>query len=141
METVIYTSAAICEAPDLEAILEISRRNNAAAGLSGVLLFAEGNFIQALEGPKQALDATYERILADSRHRQIIELYRVSVTERNFPDWSMGCRKLSTPRAPGGAFDLTRSTLEEMKREGRGDDVFSLLKSFYRVAYRDAIAS
>lgn len=141
METVIYTSAATRAAPDLETILEASRRNNEAAGLTGVLLFAEGNFIQALEGPREALDATYDRILDDPRHRTIIELYRAPISARNFPDWSMGCRKLLTPRAPGAAFDLTRATLETMKRDGRGEDVFSLLKSFYKVAYRDAIAS
>lgn len=141
MEIIVYTSAALRAAPDLEDILEVSQRNNAENGLTGILLFAEGNFIQALEGPKEALDATYARIVADPRHRQIIDLFRAPLSARNFPDWSMGCHKLTTPRAPGGAFDLTRDSLEALRREGRGEEVFRLLKSFYKVAYRDAIAS
>lgn len=141
MEIVVYTSAALRAAPDLEGILEVSRRNNAANGLTGILLFAEGNFIQALEGPKEALDATYARIAADPRHRQIIDLFRAPLLARNFPDWSMGCHKLTTPHAPVGAFDLTRDSLEALHRQGRGEEVFSLLKSFYKVAFRDAMAS
>lgn len=141
MEVVVYTSAAQRAAPDLEGILEVSRRNNAQRGLTGVLLFAEGNFIQALEGPKDALDATYARIAADPRHRQIIDLFRTPISERHFPDWSMGCPKLTTPCAPGAAFDLTRTSLEALHNEGRGEEVFRLLKSFYKVAYPNMIAS
>ena len=129
LETVVYTSAATVEDPDLDAILEVSRRNNEAAGLTGVLLVAEGNFIQALEGPKAAIAEVYARIVADFRHRLVIELYRATIAERNFPDWSMGC-----------AFDLTRPSLEAISREGRGEEVFSLLKSFHKVAYRGSFA-
>ncbi len=137
MEIVVYASASTRASPDLEAILEASRRNNEANGLTGVLLFAEGNFIQALEGPTRPLDKIYAKIVVDNRHRQIIELYRMPIEERNFPGWSMGCPKLTTPRAPSAAFDLTRSSLEAMRRDDRGEEVLTLLKSFYKVAYRN----
>lgn len=141
METLVYASAAADAAPDIKDILAVARRNNARNGLTGLLLFAEGNFIQALEGPGDALDATYKRILKDPRHKLIIELYRAPLERRNFPDWSMGARTIEGVEIPGGAFELTRSSLEDLHRHDRGEEVFTLLKSFYRVAYPDDIAS
>ncbi|WP_428408308.1 BLUF domain-containing protein [Hyphococcus sp.] len=137
MEIVVYASASVLASPDLESILEVSRRNNGSNGLTGVLLFAEGNFLQALEGPTRALDKTYARIVNDARHRQIIELYRMPIEERHFPTWSMGCPMLTTPRAPAAAFDLTRDSLEAMRRDDRGEEILTLLKSFYKVANRN----
>jgi hypothetical protein len=134
MITIVYASASSVAAPDLQSLLDVSRRNNAAAGLTGVLLFADGNFIQALEGPAPAVEATYARIAADPRHRMVIELYRGAIETRNFPDWSMGCPKLTTRDAPIAAFDLTRKSLESLQRDERGEEVLTLLKSFYRVA-------
>ncbi|PQA86631.1 BLUF domain-containing protein [Hyphococcus luteus] len=141
METLVYASAAAEAAPDLKDILAVSRRNNARNGLTGLLLFAEGNFIQALEGPGEALKATYERILKDPRHKLIIELYRAPIERRNFPDWSMGARTIEGADIPGGAFKLTRASLEEIHSHDRGEEVFTLLKSFYRVSYPDDMAS
>ena len=134
MQTIVYASSSVPASPDLEGILKVSRRNNDDNGLTGVLLFAEGNFIQALEGPEAALEKTYARIIADPRHHLVLELYRAPISERNFPDWSMGCPKLTTRDAPIAAFDLTRESLETMQRKNRGVEVLTLLKSFYKVA-------
>ncbi len=141
METLVYASAATTTAPRLDDILAASRRNNAQNGLTGLLLFAEGNFIQALEGPKEALDATFARISNDRRHKLIMELYRAPIDRRNFPNWSMGARTIEHAEAPAGAFDLTLSSLDDLRRHSRGEEVFTLLKSFYRVSYPDSVAS
>ena len=82
---------------DMEArklLLKESRENNHAAGLSGMLLYAEGHFIQTLEGPAESVDATYRRISRDSRHRDHIVALRDDVAERMFGDWSMGFEEL-----------------------------------------------
>ncbi len=44
----------------LEEILLTSRKNNSAAGITGVLVHGGGMFMQTLEGPEQAVLRTYE---------------------------------------------------------------------------------
>jgi hypothetical protein len=88
------TATAAFPADDLVALLEESRRNNHAAGLTGMLLYADGHFIQTLEGPPEAVDTTYRRISLDPRHRDVIVALRDDVTERMFGEWSMGFDEL-----------------------------------------------
>lgn len=75
---------------DLDSLLAVSRARNAADGLTGMLLYADRQFMQALEGPAQAVLATYGRIRRDDRHTSLIEMLRQDVAERSFADWSMG---------------------------------------------------
>jgi hypothetical protein len=74
----------------LEDILGVSRRNNEAADVTGLLVAGGRRFLQALEGPDDAVLATFARIQADPRHRAIVSLSARSVTERAFGDWAMG---------------------------------------------------
>ena len=75
---------------ELVEILRVSQRNNAAVGVTGALLYTDGNVMQVLEGPAPAVEATYARITRDPRHRSVLRLVRGEVAERSFPDWSMG---------------------------------------------------
>lgn len=74
----------------IDDILETSRRNNAAVGVTGVLLHGEGNIIQVLEGPREAVEGVFERVRRDARHRQVQVLLREAKERRYFGDWSMG---------------------------------------------------
>lgn len=76
-------------------MLEFSRRHNATAGITGMLLYKDGNFIQALEGPEAEVRALYRRIHADTRHRGILELLDEPIATRRFEHWSMGFRHLT----------------------------------------------
>jgi hypothetical protein len=75
-------------------ILRVSRRNNAAVGVTGALVYTEGNVMQVLEGPPAAVEATYERVHRDPRHHNALVLLRAEAAGRSFPDWSMGFRTL-----------------------------------------------
>ena len=92
MRRIIYCSrAAFDVSPDeLVALLELSRRNNAAAGLSGMLLYSSQSFLQVLEGEPDALRATYDRILRDGRHSHLRLLMDAEAPRALFPDWTMG---------------------------------------------------
>jgi hypothetical protein len=70
-------------------ILLTSRRNNAEAEVTGALLATEHNFSQVLEGEREAVEATYERIARDPRHRDIVLTLYESIEARRFPDWGM----------------------------------------------------
>ena len=74
------------DAGELEEILAASRKNNAAVGVTGMLLYLDGNFLQLLEGEREEVETLYERILLDKRHGGAIALSRAEVEERLFPD-------------------------------------------------------
>ncbi len=74
---------------DLVDLLRQSQHANNQAGVTGLLLYSEGRFIQLLEGEAAAVQATYARILRDPRHHAIHKLADRAVPERLFPAWSM----------------------------------------------------
>lgn len=73
----------------VDRILASSRRNNAALGITGALLFSTDCFAQTLEGPMPAVEALFERIQWDERHCESIVLQAGLVDAREFGDWSM----------------------------------------------------
>jgi hypothetical protein len=97
MLSLVYVSSArqLFSEEDLKALLEQSRDNNARLGLTGMLLYKDGNFMQALEGPDDALTELYAKIESDRRHRGILQLLRQELQEREFPLWSMGFKNLN----------------------------------------------
>ncbi len=71
------------------AIADASRLRNARDDVSGGLMFAGGVFVQLLEGDGPAVEATFERICRDGRHRRL-QLLDFSITdERAFASWQM----------------------------------------------------
>ncbi len=73
----------------LDDIVSTSVRNNSQIGITGILLFAEGQFMQVLEGPKQYIEVTTQTILSDTRHTGVRTLFQGGAGERSFPDWHM----------------------------------------------------
>ena len=86
---------------DLRALLTQSLENNSKLGITGMLLFKGGNFLQVLEGNKEAVLTLYEKIAQDSRHARITTLFQGFSSHRDFPDWSMGFHDLSAPDTIG----------------------------------------
>ena len=83
-----------------EAILNLlnrSRENNAKLGITGLLLYKDGNFMQVIEGSEEAINKLVEKIYDDPRHHGIITLLNGYKEHREFPDWSMGFRDLNSP--------------------------------------------
>ena len=106
-------------------ILETSQRNNSKVGVTGALLFNSGSFAQVLEGPRVAVEATFERIQRDSRHSDVSVLQCEPVESRGFPAWSMAFighsvrgRALWSEIAGHTPFDLGRI---------EGDQLFAIL--------------
>jgi hypothetical protein len=79
----------------LQPILESARRHNAVTGITGMLLYCEGSFLQVLEGPQTVVHATYERIRVDPRHCSIFKIDQIAVDKRHFSEWTMGFAPLA----------------------------------------------
>jgi|SRR5579859_1626174 len=103
---IVYTSTATAPfgRTELMELLKGSVRRNTRAGITGLLLYQSGAFIQALEGEKAALTELFEKISHDPRHHRVIRLIQGPIQERNFPNSAMAFRDLDSPelrRLPG----------------------------------------
>jgi Sensors of blue-light using FAD len=73
----------------LDDILTVSRARNSRDDITGTLICRADMFLQLIEGPDAAIQATYARIIGDDRHLGIKLLVSRAVTERLFPQWAM----------------------------------------------------
>lgn len=93
----MYASRAAA-AMDHEALLAILRQAKGANlrhGITGALCFADGIFIQVLEGGRDAVNRLFSRIGADARHKDVVLLTYGEIGERRFAGWAMGQVNLS----------------------------------------------
>ena len=97
MYSLIYVSSSVnhFSTSDLFDLLEKSKMNNMAKDITGILLYKDGNFLQVLEGPKQAVLSTFTTIEKDVRHRGSIVIIEAEIQEREFSGWSMAFRNLN----------------------------------------------
>jgi hypothetical protein len=88
----MYASRAVpaVDQDELLSILRKSKVNNPELGVTGVLCFSEGIFLQVLEGGRSAVNRLYNRIATDSRHTDVELLQYQEIGERSFAGWSMG---------------------------------------------------
>lgn len=98
MYFLVYVSSAVkpFSADELLNILAKSRENNARQGISGMLLYKDGNVMQVLEGEREVVLDLHERISHDPRHRGLLTLLQGPLAARQFPDWTMGFRDLNS---------------------------------------------
>ena len=90
MHRLIYVSRSITRFPhDLKAILESSRRKNARLDITGALCFLEGVYCQYLEGERADLEALYQVLLIDSRHKGVKLIELCDINQRLFTNWAM----------------------------------------------------
>jgi Sensors of blue-light using FAD len=82
---------------DLRELLKKAHENNSKLGITGMLLFKGGNFLQVLEGEKETVLTLYKKISQDPRHTRHIILFQGFAPQRDFPDWSMGFHDLNSP--------------------------------------------
>lgn len=91
--------------PDIDAmigdVLERSISNNARAGITGLLLFQRGWFLQVLEGPLEVVDDTFDRIRRDARHTDIRTVADLPIAARAFGDWNMAAERVDHGMAEG----------------------------------------
>ena len=88
----LYASRAVpaIDHEELVTILRQSKSHNPTVGVTGVLCFSGGIFLQVLEGGRSAVNRLYNRIAADPRHTDVEVLLYEEIGERRFASWSMG---------------------------------------------------
>lgn len=136
MKQIVYVSVAAptLDRPGVEDILAVSRRNNAASGVTGLLCLLNSSFLQILEGPEEAVDETFARIGEDPRHESVLVLLERAIEGRDFAGWKMGFRA----PAPGDAgtaeaFDLTWQALNDALPADGARQLLFAARSFYKI--------
>jgi hypothetical protein len=151
LHRVLYASRVRIPAEDLDHevhdIVRASIRNNRQVAVTGLLLVHDGWFVQALEGPADAVMNIYRRICDDPRHEDCKMLSAGPAATREFGDWNMCARRMSaaddailTTLAVRGSFEplqltptaalkllkAVRGIQERTAHEGRGAAVEDL---------------
>lgn len=95
----VYVSSAVelLATPVLMNILELARENNLRRGVTGMLLYKGGNFMQVLEGEEPTVLELFDKISRDPRHKGIITMLTGYQEHREFPNWSMAFYNLHDP--------------------------------------------
>lgn len=87
----LYASRAIDSSPEaIETILAKSRQYNPTCGITGILCYGGGIFLQAIEGGRMAVSELYGHIQKDIRHMDVVLLHYEEISERRFGGWTMG---------------------------------------------------
>ena len=89
---ILYVSEVADQCGDRETteILKTSRANNAKNSVTGMLVRKEKEFLQFIEGPAEVVDALYDKIKVDDRHRAVKIVEEGMTADRVFFDWEMG---------------------------------------------------
>ncbi|RTL28174.1 MAG: BLUF domain-containing protein [Burkholderiales bacterium] len=74
----------------VDQILAVSRKDNPAHGVTGLLCYSGDIFMQVLEGGRDTVSELYNAISRDPRHRDVVLLHYEEITERRFAGWTMG---------------------------------------------------
>ena len=87
----LYCSRAVdTGAEAIESILAQSRQHNPVSGITGILCYGDGIFLQCIEGGRMQVSELYGTIQHDARHKDVALLHFEEIFERRFSGWSMG---------------------------------------------------
>lgn len=111
MIRLVYTSSAslVPTDSDLMELLFRAQSRNLQLNITGILLYGIGTYLQVLEGEPEDVHTVYQSILNDDRSNHHVVLIEEKITQRDFPDWSMGFRNIETCESkylPAGFVDV-----------------------------------
>jgi hypothetical protein len=87
----LYASRSVDTTPEaIESILAQARQHNPVSGITGILCYGGGIFLQAIEGGRMAVSELFGTIMKDPRHKDVALLHYEEITERRFGGWTMG---------------------------------------------------
>jgi hypothetical protein len=131
MHYLIYISTAVnlMSEDELTTLLNQSRRNNHALKVTGMLLYAEGTFLQALEGDEAAVNKIYAAIQTDTRHKNLVKIISGELDERAFPNWSMAFSVIDHEQMEKLDGYVNPSKTDVLK-VGSSNTAISILKTF-----------
>jgi hypothetical protein len=119
---------------ELVGLLEQARSRNLRKGITGMLLYSNGTYLQVLEGEPQVVRALYETICNDPRNGGHVILQESEVPNRDFPGWSMGFENLESfsPDQLPGFIEVFGGKLDKSIAVNHKTNAIKLLMGFSR---------
>lgn len=119
LHLIVYLSEAIIPEGQVDQVLDdivkLSKRQNRAHHITGVLFYIQGRFMQVIEGKEEDLRQLMSNIEKDKRHKDVHYLVDEPVITRGFRKWNMDAFKLGGDKS----FDL--ETLRELTNAFKKD--------------------
>ena len=119
---IIYASTAsyLYTEKELNNLLEQSRTANLKIGITGLLAYKDGNFMQTIEGQEQKIMELMLKISRNTRHYGIIPMFKGFIERREFSNWSMAYLNLSGDSSEGFSDFLISDKSEHEKKISAG---------------------
>ena len=142
MVELVYASGAChpFSSKELTELLAKARTNNQALGVSGLLLYHDGSFLQVLEGEEGVTNALFQKIAKDPRHHRCMVVKRSTVASRSFADWSMGFVEVNA--AVAKKLDGFSSYLHQgrLDLKGSAEQIVKVLEGFRAGQWRQHVS-
>lgn len=140
MHHLIYLSSAteLLDEGQLRSLFFQCRRDNARAGITGLLLYRDGSFLQLIEGERADVAALFKKICRDSRHHGILKVVDEPITEREFPTWSMSFSRHSAVSLGRGFDDLLERPAAECPLSNYPSKISAFMRPFLKRIGTDA---
>lgn len=85
----VSTASASVDQKTIDQIVTKSNVWNVEHDITGALSFNGKNFGQILEGPEANVLMLMDLLKSDKRHSGLVEIRRISITQRAFYDWGL----------------------------------------------------
>lgn len=118
---------------EIENILNVSQSNNDERYITGFLAHNGSAFMQALEGDRSEVLATYERIKSDRRHTGVTQIIGEPVEKRAFPDWSMNYHRVDDNDGSSTMVLRNDDTVDALLNPDMPRDLLYLFSKFIRM--------
>ena len=78
---------------EIDTLIETSKQNNMAKGISGLLIYMNRCFLQLLEGEEQKVRELYGKISRDPRHTEPFVYHEQHAVQKAYGSWMTGYRQ------------------------------------------------
>lgn len=132
----IYTSSATPALNDfaLREIAQSSSYNNQQLGITGLLLFHEGSIMQILEGDEMSVYSLYGKVMRDNRHTGCMILSTRESQQREFSNWFMGYKNVSSSSGVDTLFNLNKRNLATIMPRTPSEELETLTQTYAKVS-------
>lgn len=114
----------------MQRLLNQANTNNQKTGITGILLYRSGLFMQYLEGSKNAVQNLYTKIKKDPRHTSLIKMHERYTRARVFKNWAMEFRHLDKINSLLNFDAYLRAHIDETAKESNRQAIYNLIMSF-----------
>lgn len=137
-----YVSSAATEMSpsELLKLLQQCLKNNPPLGVTGMLLYGNGTFLQTIEGDDAVIDQLVDRIAKDPRHTKLQFFSRKPIERRQYSEWSMGFKRISDQEL-GQIEGLKSFGMQDFNFDNlmKNDAVVETLMEHYRAPHWDPL--